>query len=132
MSVNIDSVSYVIDDYHAHCVQMIGGFNKGQLCVYKKILRAVFQMFSEEWDENYPRRKVTLRQHAVFHSGLESNDFSILSMKYFMQTRIDQVLTKNGVEKILKEPILKPSDILNMLTACIQKTVGGNPCQALY
>ena len=89
-------------------------------------------MFSEEWDENYPRRKVTLRQHAVFHSGLESNDFSILSMKYFMQTRIDQVLTKNGVEKILKEPILKPSDILNMLTACIQKTVGGNPCQALY
>ena len=127
MSVDIGGVSYTIDDYHAHCVHIIDGFNKGQLCAYKKLLRDVFQIFSKEWNENYPRRKVTLRQHAVFQSGLESNDFSILSMKYFMQTRIDQVLTKNGIEKVLKESILKPNDVLKIITVCIQKTVDGNP-----
>ena len=132
MSVKIGDVSYIIDDYHAHCIHIIDGFNQMQLCAYKKLLRTMFEIFSEEWNENYPRRKVTLRQHAVFHSGLASNDFGILSMKYFMQTRIGQVLTKNGIEMVLKEPILKPDYILNMLTVCIQKTVGGNPSQALY
>jgi len=65
----------------------------------------------------------------IFVTDLNSNEFGRMSMRYFTKK-----ITGTTSSGILKETvsILSHSDVLKMVTICIQLAIGGNPETPLY
>lgn len=117
-------------EYHDACDQKIREFTSEQLCAYKKLLRRVFAGFRANW--NAARAlddRITDYLVDIFVTDLNSNEFGRMSMRYFTKK-----ITGTTSSGILKETvsILSHSDVLKMVTICIQLAIGGNPETPLY